>query len=62
MIRCCGPSWHCSIRHGVYGSSKIIGEEIVRTYAARHDMRVWSLRPRAFGTRLLQRWAGENCG
>ena len=58
MTRCCGPSWQCSIRvvirHGVYGSSKIIGEEIVHTYAARHGMRVCSLRPRAFGTGLLQ--------
>ena len=35
-------------RTGVYGSTKVIGEEIARTYASRHGMRVVCLRPRAF--------------
>jgi len=33
---------------GVYGSSKIHGEEIARTYSQRHEMNVLTLRPRAF--------------
>jgi nucleoside-diphosphate-sugar epimerase len=33
---------------GVYGHTKIMGEEIARTYAARHGMSVLILRPRAF--------------
>lgn len=33
---------------GVYGSSKIHGEEIARTYSQRHGMNVLTLRPRAF--------------
>lgn len=32
----------------VYGHTKVLGEEIARTYAARHGMRVITLRPRAF--------------
>lgn len=33
---------------GVYGHSKLVGEELVRTYIARHGLRVITLRPRAF--------------
>lgn len=32
----------------VYGSSKLLGEELARTYAARHGIEVINLRPRAF--------------
>lgn len=34
--------------YSVYGSSKIIGEEMCRAYAHRHNMRIIILRPRAF--------------
>jgi len=33
---------------GVYGHTKILAEEIARTYAERHGLHVISLRPRAF--------------
>lgn len=33
---------------GVYGSSKLLAEELVRTYAARHGLNAIVLRPRAF--------------
>ncbi len=33
---------------GLYGHTKILGEEIARTYHARHAMHVLTLRPRAF--------------
>jgi nucleoside-diphosphate-sugar epimerase len=32
----------------VYGHTKILGEQIAQTYVARHGMRVFALRPRAF--------------
>lgn len=35
-------------RHSLYGHTKVLGEEIAQTYAARHDMRVIILRPRGF--------------
>jgi UDP-glucose 4-epimerase len=35
-------------RYGVYGHSKILGEEMSRAYAHRHGMAVVILRPRAF--------------
>ncbi len=35
-------------RDGLYGHTKVLGEEIARTYAARHQMNVITLRPRAF--------------
>lgn len=35
-------------RYGVYGHSKILGEEMARAYAHRHGMEVIVLRPRAF--------------
>ncbi len=35
-------------RYGVYGHSKILGEEMSRAYAHRHGMEVIILRPRAF--------------
>ncbi len=35
-------------RYGIYGHTKVLGEEIARTYAGRHGMNVVSLRPRAF--------------
>ncbi len=35
-------------RNGIYGHTKVLGEEIARTYAARHHMNVITLRPRAF--------------
>jgi nucleoside-diphosphate-sugar epimerase len=35
-------------RYGVYGHTKILGEEIATTYAFRNDMNVIVLRPRAF--------------
>ncbi|MBU6455513.1 MAG: NAD(P)-dependent oxidoreductase [Cyanobacteria bacterium REEB67] len=34
--------------YGLYGHTKIIGEEIARAYYYRHDMKVITLRPRAF--------------
>ena len=37
-----------SDRYGVYGHSKILGEEMCRAYAHRHGMEVIILRPRAF--------------
>jgi UDP-glucose 4-epimerase len=37
-----------SDRYGIYGHSKIIGEEMARAHAHRHDMDVIILRPRAF--------------
>lgn len=33
---------------GIYGHSKIVGEDLMRTYAERHGMSIVSLRPRAF--------------
>lgn len=33
---------------GVYGHTKVLGEEIARTYRARHGLNVLTLRPRAF--------------
>jgi nucleoside-diphosphate-sugar epimerase len=33
---------------GVYGHTKVLGEEIARTYAQRHQVNVITLRPRAF--------------
>lgn len=33
---------------GIYAHSKILGEDLVRTYAARHKMQTITLRPRAF--------------
>lgn len=35
-------------RFGVYGHTKILGEEMCRAYAVRHGMRIIILRPRAF--------------
>lgn len=35
-------------RYGVYGHSKVLGEEIASAYAFRHGMNVITLRPRAF--------------
>lgn len=35
-------------RFGVYGHTKVLGEEIARTYARRQGMNVITLRPRAF--------------
>lgn len=35
-------------RYGVYGHTKVLGEEIATTYAFRHGMNVIILRPRAF--------------
>ena len=32
---------------GIYGHSKVIGEDLMRTYAERHGMSIVSLRPRA---------------
>jgi nucleoside-diphosphate-sugar epimerase len=39
-----------SVSHwaGVYGHTKVLGEEIARVYAQRHGMNVITLRPRAF--------------
>jgi nucleoside-diphosphate-sugar epimerase len=39
-----------SVRNGVslYGHTKVLGEEIARTYVSRHDMSVVILRPRGF--------------
>jgi nucleoside-diphosphate-sugar epimerase len=33
---------------GVYGHSKLLGEDLTRTYVARHGMEIITLRPRAF--------------
>ena len=33
---------------GIYGHTKVLGEEIARTYAKRHGLQVLTLRPRAF--------------
>jgi nucleoside-diphosphate-sugar epimerase len=33
---------------GIYGHTKVLGEEIARTYAKRHGLKVLILRPRAF--------------
>jgi nucleoside-diphosphate-sugar epimerase len=33
---------------GVYAHSKLVGEDLMRTYSARHGMCILSLRPRAF--------------
>ncbi len=35
-------------RYGIYGHSKVLGEEIATAYAFRHGMNVITLRPRAF--------------
>lgn len=35
-------------RDSIYGHTKVLGEEVARTYAARHAMNVITLRPRAF--------------
>ncbi len=35
-------------RFGIYGHTKVLCEEMVRTYAARHGMSILTLRPRAF--------------
>lgn len=35
-------------KYGIYGHTKILGEEIAETYAHRHGMNVIVLRPRAF--------------
>lgn len=35
-------------RDGIYGHTKVLGEEIAQTYQARHNMNVITLRPRAF--------------
>ncbi len=35
-------------RYRIYGHTKVLGEEIARTYAFRHEMNVITLRPRAF--------------
>ncbi len=35
-------------RESLYGHTKVLGEEIARTYAARHGMQVIILRPRGF--------------
>lgn len=37
-----------SERFGIYGHTKVLGEEIADAYAFRHGMRVITLRPRAF--------------
>src|SRR5262249_13301289 len=41
-------STSASDRHGIYGHTKILGEEMARAYAHRHGMEVIILRPRAF--------------
>lgn len=33
---------------GVYGTSKVLGEELCKAYAKRHGMQILALRPRAF--------------
>ena len=35
-------------RHGVYGHTKVMGEEVAHSYAGRHAMNVVVLRPRGF--------------
>jgi nucleoside-diphosphate-sugar epimerase len=35
-------------KYGIYGHTKVLGEEIAEAYAHRHDMNVIVLRPRAF--------------
>ena len=35
-------------RYGVYGNSKVLGEEMARAFAYRHNMDIIILRPRAF--------------
>jgi nucleoside-diphosphate-sugar epimerase len=35
-------------RDSIYGHTKVLGEEVARTYAARHAMQVMMLRPRGF--------------
>lgn len=35
-------------RFGIYGHTKVLGEEMARAYAARHGMSILTLRPRAF--------------
>ena len=35
-------------RHGIYGHTKVLGEEMAQTYAVRHGMEIITLRPRAF--------------
>jgi nucleoside-diphosphate-sugar epimerase len=35
-------------RHSIYGHTKVLGEEVAYTYAARHAMNVVTLRPRGF--------------
>jgi len=35
-------------RYGIYGHTKVLGEEIARTYHTRHGMQVVTLRPGAF--------------
>lgn len=35
-------------RFGLYGHTKVLGEEIAQTYAVRHGLQVITLRPRAF--------------
>jgi nucleoside-diphosphate-sugar epimerase len=35
-------------QNGLYGHTKVLGEQIANTYAARHKMNVITLRPRAF--------------
>lgn len=35
-------------KYGLYGHTKVLGEQIAATYAHRHQMRVITLRPRAF--------------
>lgn len=35
-------------RNSIYGHTKVLSEEIARTYAARHNVKVITLRPRAF--------------
>lgn len=37
-----------SDRYGIYGNSKVLGEEMARAFSHRHDMDVVILRPRAF--------------
>jgi hypothetical protein len=41
-------STSASDRYGVYGHTKVLGEEMCRAYAHRHGMAVITLRPRAF--------------
>lgn len=35
-------------QYGLYGQTKVLGEQVAETYAHRHDMGVITLRPRAF--------------